>query len=757
MRTMRRERARAQRWDAGRWRATRCAIVLCAVGLFGAVAASVISQEPQVDRAAVTYSYTHAPDEPGWDGVFRDPNRTKLLDGVAGGKAQHSVIWAATTDERFIDVDLGSAVALDRVVVRSYKHYTGRDFQIDDIRLYLSDTAKERTWKQFGEQRGYAAADEQGIRDFTFAMPEKPLRRFRIGLHNADSVRLALSEIEVYAREDPDISYTILANFEEVAHAPEGPPPAPTAEGREAGYVLFAPSYLRRVFPNSAPLTQERVASVPVTASLGEYEPLTVAVYPLQELGRCTLRVTDLVGPGDARIGSDNIDVRTVRHWRQIPGQKGSNYAKQYMLGPELLEPSASTEVKARTTRQWWITVRVPQDATPGEYAGTISIEAENGHVRRLGLSLRVLPLRLECPEDYSFGMYWEPWPSGRNGTNEDRIIAQLRDMREHGMNSVALTAPASMSRGENGRYEFELDSVTRALVMLKQQGFTRPIPWSHGFPPVDTGFGSDEHSTQVKAFVEHAQRHFAARELPEVLWYPRDEPWHDPRRREARVLCEAIKQVPGARTYTTVRYDTAEYLDRWLDVRCHTVSLNGGFEARKLREAAAGAGDLFWWYTNACREYPDVMRFKAGFFFWKTGATGQYYWAYQSPRGNPYDDLDGIDWCAAYPGDDGPIPTIEWEALREGIDDFRYVYTLERAIARARDGGSTEAMRMAKDAERLLGELRKDIVADLHEYEQRGVNFHTDSIWPPATYDDWRRRIAQMTVRIQSRTGPSP
>lgn len=324
-------------------------------------------------------------------------------------------------------------------------------------------------------------------------------------------------------------------------------------------------------------------------------------------------------------------------------------------------------------------------------------------------------------------------------------------------MNSVALSAPASMSRGENGRYTFELDSVTRALEMLKHHGFTRPIPWAYGFPPLDTAFGSEKHRTQVKAFVEHAKRHFAACELPEVLWYPRDEPWHDPRREEARVLCETIKQVPDARTYTTVRFDTAEYLNRWLDVRCHTVSLSGGFDADKLREAALGAGDRFWWYTNACREYPDVMRFKAGFFFWKTGATGQYYWAYQSPRGNPYDDLDGIDWCAAYPGDDGPISTIEWEALREGIDDFRYVYTLERAIARAREGGSTDAVRLAKDAERLLDELREDIVADLHEYERRGVNFHTDSIWPAATYDDWRRRISQMIVRIQSRAGPFP
>ena len=312
------------------------------------------------------------------------------------------------------------------------------------------------------------------------------------------------------------------------------------------------------------------------------------------------------------------------------------------------------------------------------------------------------------------------------------------------------------MSRGKDGRYEFQLDLVTRALQLLKQEGLCRPIPWSFGFPPVGTDFGSNEHRRQVKAFIEHATKYFAERGLHQVLWYPRDEPWSDPRKQEARVLCEAVKQVAGARTYATVRFDTAEYLDRWLDVRCHTVSISGGFEADKLRQAAQKAGDSFWWYTNACREYPDVMRFKAGFFFWKTGATGQYYWAYQSPHGNPYDDLDGIDWCAAYPGKDGPVPTTEWEALREGIDDFRYVYTLERAIAKACTSSSPEVLRLAEDAKRLLKELREDVVVDLHEYQQKGLNFHTDSIWPASRYDEWRRRLAEMILRIQSRTEPA-
>ena len=715
------------------------------------IATLLLSVAVTCGRAAdtVTYSYPLPPDEQHWNGAFQDPGGKKLLDGVAAGGAAHSVIWAATTDERFVDVDLGDAVVLDRVVVHIYKHYSGRDFQLDKVRLYVPDGAKDLAWKLLAEQPGYKVADEKGTCQFAFHMPKEPLRRFRIGVQNDEQVRLALSEIEIYSAEHPDISYTVMANFEEVQHSPEDEPPVPTEDDKASGYILFAPSYLRRIFPNSVALPDERVARVTISASQGEYEPVTVAISPLQPLGQCAVKVTDLAGPGNARIAAGNIDVRTVRYWRQIPGQKGSNYAKQYMVVPELLEPSATTDVPARTTREWWITVHVPSDAPPGEYSGTIAVEPATGGSRSLPLCLRVLPFQLECPEDYSFGMYWGPWQKDRDETSETQVVAQLKDMRRHGMNSVALSAPAAMLRGQNGRYEFDLDTVTRTLELLKEQGFTRPIPWSFSFPPVDTGFGSEEHLAQVKAFVEHAAPHFADRDLPEVLWYPRDEPWHDPRREEARVLCEAIKRVPGVRTYTTVRQDTAEYLAPWLDVRCHTVSLSGGFDAGTLREAAAAAGNLFWWYTNACREYPAVMRLKGGFFFWKSGATGQYYWAYQYPKGNPCDDLDGVDWCAAYPGDAGPIPTIQWEALREGIDDFRYVVTLQRSIDKLRENTSPEAKRLAKEAQSLLDELRESIVADLAEYDRREINFHTDSIWPVESYDRWRRRIAEMIVRI--------
>ncbi|MFW6155921.1 MAG: glycoside hydrolase domain-containing protein [Armatimonadota bacterium] len=701
------------------------------------------------DTPEISVSYPHPPDETNWDGQFHDPENTKLIDGRPAGNAKYSVIWAPTTVERFIDVDLGQAVELDRMVLHSYKHYTGRDFQLDHVRLYLTEGGPEGPWELYAEQEGYRMDEEKGTRTFEFDAPDRPIRYFRFGVQNDEAIHIPVSEVDAFARDAPEVSYVLSAKFTEVFHEPEGPEPTPTADQREAGYILFAPHWMRKVFGNSVPLEGEIGAGLSAFAAPGEYEPMTLAIYPLEDPGECTLAVSDLSGPDGASISAGSIDVRIVNLWAQIPGQKGSAYAEQYIVTPEALFDTPTIEVDGEDTREWWITVNVPDDAAPGQYTGTATLTPGDGPAAEVPVTFEVLPVTLREPEGYAFGMYWGPYR--QDDMTEERIQAQLDDMREHNMNSVALTAPATMSIGADGQYEYDLEAVTELLQKLRDNGLDAPVPWIHQFPPLETEFGTDEHAAQVNAFVEYATAHFAERGLGEVLWYPRDEPWHGERREQCNWLLEQIKQVPGVRTYTTTQLETAIEFGPWLDVRCHTLSLSGGFDPVAVRESAAAGGDTYWWYTNACREYPDVMRFKGGFFFYKTGATGQFYWAYQYPRSNPIDDRDGIDWCAAYPGETEPIPTIEWEGLREGIDDFRFVHTLELEIADARAGGSAAAKTLADEAEALLDEIREAAIADLQVYEELGLNFHVDSIWEPETYDTYRRRIAEKIAALQA------
>ena len=58
---------------------------------------------------------------------------------------------------------------------------------------------------------------------------------------------------------------------------------------------------MKDVNVNDRPLPGERIEELTGSAFAGEYEPVTVSLLPLRDLGRVTLTVTDLHGPGRRR------------------------------------------------------------------------------------------------------------------------------------------------------------------------------------------------------------------------------------------------------------------------------------------------------------------------------------------------------------------------------------------------------------------------------------------------------------------------
>ncbi|MBQ7651688.1 MAG: hypothetical protein IJS15_12060, partial [Victivallales bacterium] len=86
----------------------------------------------------------------------------------------------------------------------------------------------------------------------------------------------------------------------------------------------------------------------------------------------------------------------------------------------------------------------------------------------------------------------------------------------------------------------------------------------------------------------------------------------------------------------------------------------------------------------------PAAARFSFGWFHRTAGAgsAGHIMYSYKEPYGSPYDDLDGncTDWICNYPkwGGYAGGPSLDWESYREGVDDLRYIVTLEKRIAKA-------------------------------------------------------------------------
>ncbi len=81
----------------------------------------------------------------------------------------------------------------------------------------------------------------------------------------------------------------------------------------------------------------------------------------------------------------------------------------------------------------------------------------------------------------------------------------------------------------------------------------------------------------------------------------------------------------------------------------------------------------------------------------YQSPAEGMAPWCYTTWVNHPYDDFDNewrywSDMMLAYPTWEDPIPTLCWEATREGIDDARYITTLQNLLTQARTKGISGA-----------------------------------------------------------------
>lgn len=541
-----------------------------------------------------------------------------------------------------------------------------------------------------------------------------------------------------------------------VTHPAEKPAPEPSAEEKRRGYVLFQRPFVQNVYPDSQPQAPERFTRLEAFATPGEYEPFVFAIQALRDLDGVRVEIGDLLGPGGSRIAANSVDARQVRSW---PVRTHYSVYTTYTIVPEILDPVKPTDLDARTCQRFWLTLHVPHDARPGFYVGQATVRADNAPASRVELRLEVLPIRLLRDPTKSFGnYYYPPLDKIRPGMRESvvaairqRAEAEARDMQEHGMSTLQMGGISV--KKVDGRWE-PVISLDDRIEFLRRFGLWGQAPgvmtnsfWVGDIYKDCTGESFRKHLVAAKMppqayfdavtrVIGQIEKERIARGWPDFYYYPIDEASAEAISILEKTL-EAIKKVPTAKTYATQIFELKESrpLDDVLDVWC------SGYFCKDLDavEAMRRKGRIFWCYPNfvACsRGVPNSARMTYGFALWRMGYSCLIPWHYQAPVGNPFCDFDATygDWCMAYPGPDGPIPTQRWEGVREGIDDGRYIYTLEARIAEAKKKGASIDAVAAGEA--LLKEIR-DAVPVQSTYEQSGP-------WKGPEYDSFRRRLAE-------------
>ena len=507
--------------------------------------------------------------------------------------------------------------------------------------------------------------------------------------------------------------------------------------------LVFAGDYLRRSTYTSLAHPADAPDRLELFATPGEFEPATVSVRAqAAALSQVHLALGgNLVGPAGGQIDARHVTIRVAELWRR---QMNS---RTHMFMERFLQKAVPLDIPRHTTRRYWITVEVPENVAPGIYETTLQVIANQNTIASLPFRLEVLPIQLSQAPGMGYFMYLPTWgvpPELRTTTHLKRMFV---DMRKHGMTTATLYP-----------YGLPFDSVMGALRDSQLMRTDVPAIW----------LGADAVGpAEWKRVLDLGQ----ARKWPELALYLQDEPGNQERVDNARRLFKILDQFRqdhpeyrGVRSTTAIGTSGIKALGDQYDIWI----AGAGFGSEMARQAAS-KGKLLWSYDcNLAPVDAENARFYFGWYCWKAGIKGSALWAYSDPGSTGGDgwqkaltNLSATELHYAFvcPTADDLVPTIGWEAVREGIDDHRYLATLRQAIERSRKDGRSKAAAAAQavldgvTSEITLTGYRAGILGG--EASPHRLGTHYDRVspqrdLPKAGYNGWRRRLADAIIALQ-------
>lgn len=521
--------------------------------------------------------------------------------------------------------------------------------------------------------------------------------------------------------------------------------------------VWPVPAVVKVFWDDPAPA---KAAPARVTCARNEQEPFQLAVRSGRAVRGVRVEAGPFQGPGGAMlqdvevgmVGFVPIDYPTNYYqsksdpWcrkfpTQPPGCDGWAGPWPDPLLPQ--GPKDTFDLAANATQPIWITVSVPKDATPGDYAGKVRLVAEGSEVAQVPLALHVWGFTL--PERSHVGAIYDvrftdggkSWGKSSEEARWDviRFMARRRLCPDQ--------VPVSPTiRYEKGRVIADFAAFDRAAEIYFNE-LKLPFsytPWEFylfgwGFPPRER-FG--EHPYPGKPPYEGADRSKLRPEykrayqaclkafwdhVAEKGWqdkfvlYISDEPFDSqaPILAQMKALCAMIHEVdPKIPIYSS----TWRHVPEWDG----SITLWGfghyGIVPPEVMARRRAAGDRIWFTTDGqmCLDTPlcaverllphycfkyDVQAYEFWGISWTTYDPFRFGWhrfIHQSdqPGKSYYVRYPNGDGYLLYPGPlagrPGPVSSVRLEQAREGVEDYEYLVLLKSLIAKAKAAGKDTA-----------------------------------------------------------------
>ena len=506
--------------------------------------------------------------------------------------------------------------------------------------------------------------------------------------------------------------------------------PEPMGAEAELGYLVYSRPYTVPMTHRSVPRREEVITELCAFGTPGEYVPLVFSLYAWQDVNDLRATVSDLSGPDEAVLPAEAVEVRYVQphtFWQE------RWIAYGFKSLENLLRRFGRMNLVAGRSQRFWLTAKLGDEQPPGMYTGTVTLASEAGQTV-LDLELEVLPFKLADVEDIGYFIYANGAMTVR-GAEFARKVA--KDMRAHGMTTATNYIYSQVGERQN-QHRLVVDEpvgytpetgyavdpkanngLTYAQLtdILVEEGFARKVPlidmYAAGMSP------GNWYKASVVADLDKA---YKERGWPEVLYYLVDEPENSAKlvrqtqRRQAELKTHGLDlkyttALVGRNNHRDLTDAVAPIYDVWiLNELSPAVMVKGLAMGKELWSYGCSYS---WTYGTA-----DLQHY-FGRYLWASRLRGASLWAYNAGRGprnrffshvawNAFDPLlHHLDFTYAWNLEDEIIPTAKWEAIREGIDDHRYLRTLERMAQAAATAPQDDLRAAGQAGSDLLAEIR--------------------------------------------------
>ena len=570
------------------------------------------------------------------------------------------------------------------------------------------------------------------------------------------------------------------------------------------------PWFHKPILPDADPEGGVVTDTISFAAAKGEIEAISFVVKPDADYAKVDVVPSDLAGPGGAKIPASAADVSLVKVWFRPASRWNSswrgnqakpelinnlvihddalvkvdfenkvNYVRgEYSDGPYYMDMSHTDlkthlnndcepihdapkfvpfDLKEGFRQQYLVTWKVPKDAKPGDYRGTVTLTSQThpSSLVTLHLNLEVYPFALPRPRTHydtrePYVSYWMGSPSlerllsegHRLDRAERKMRAIFRNMAEH--NAVNLSGVGKLGTDSTDDYGL------RTLLIARQEGMCADplingaafegwgaFVWNPGGKLRTAEEAPEDYKKTLRMFREkvvaqnaimdkylgHHRCYYSSGDECGVGFNRRSYGWW------------SIVHELGGMVWTDYAYSKDSGV--FIDMNDVPASVN---HATSWEWHCNGAKAVTYAATFTGPENPDVWRRIKGMRFWYADADGQHEYCFFDGGNNRWNDFVHYErYCQfgiVYWTDDGLVSTLAWEAVREALDDVRYFSLLRLRAEAALKSSDPATRRLGREALAWQDGVDPEYVVDL---------------------DAFRRETAGWIRRLIAKVGPQP